>query len=89
VIANVDASNLHLLLFSFRIIESYEYYGGKKANINYEKCTNCGICKINAGLMQLISKRANTSSTNTRAKAASYVYLLALKSNKSQRKSCR
>lgn len=42
---DVDASNLHLLLSPLEIIESYEYYGGKKAKINYEKCTNCGICK--------------------------------------------
>lgn len=42
---DVDASNFHLLFSPLEMIESYEYYGGKKANINYEKCTNCGICK--------------------------------------------
>jgi MinD superfamily P-loop ATPase len=42
---DVDASNLHLLLSPLEIIESYKYYGGKKAKINYQKCTNCGICK--------------------------------------------
>ena len=42
---DVDASNLHLLLSPVELKQSYEYYGGKKAEIDYEKCTNCGICK--------------------------------------------
>ena len=42
---DVDASNLHLLLSPVELNQSYEYYGGKKAEIDYEKCTNCGICK--------------------------------------------
>jgi len=42
---DVDASNLHLLLSPVELKQSYEYYGGKKAEIDYKKCTNCGICK--------------------------------------------
>ncbi|MCP3925277.1 MAG: (4Fe-4S)-binding protein [Desulfobacterales bacterium] len=41
--ADVDASNLHLLL-NPDIIERYEFEGGKEASILEEDCTRCGIC---------------------------------------------
>lgn len=41
---DVDASNLYLL-FDPKIEKQYDYYGGKKAVINNEKCINCGLCQ--------------------------------------------
>ncbi|MBT1247605.1 MULTISPECIES: ATP-binding protein [unclassified Thermosipho (in: thermotogales)] len=41
---DVDAANLNLM-FNSKVLEKYEYYGGKKAIIDHEKCNNCGICK--------------------------------------------
>jgi len=41
---DVDAPNLHIILKP-RIVRTIEYFGSKKAFIDYDKCTNCGICK--------------------------------------------
>lgn len=41
---DVDASNLNLM-FKTQINERYEYFGGKKAVIDQDKCDKCGICK--------------------------------------------
>jgi len=41
--ADVDASNLHLLLHP-EIEERHVFKSGKKAVINEEECTGCGIC---------------------------------------------
>jgi len=41
---DVDAPDLHLVLRP-DIKESFDYFGGKKANILIEKCTACGRCK--------------------------------------------
>jgi len=41
---DVDAANLYLL-FNPTHDEETVYIGGHKAVINYDKCTNCGICK--------------------------------------------
>ena len=41
---DVDASNLSLLL-NPKTEKIYDYYGGKKAFIDHEKCSGCGICK--------------------------------------------
>ncbi|AIH04142.1 ATP-binding protein [Thermodesulfobacterium commune] len=41
---DVDAANLHLLLHP-SIEQSFEFFGGKKAFIDKEKCTLCGACK--------------------------------------------
>ncbi len=40
---DVDAPNMHLI-FSPEIEERFEYFGGKKAVIDQEKCTKCGEC---------------------------------------------
>lgn len=40
---DVDASNLYLL-FQPRVEEKFEYYGGKKAIIDQNKCDRCGVC---------------------------------------------
>ena len=44
--ADVDAADLHLLLNPI-ICETEKYYGGRTAQINYEKCIDCGLCKQN------------------------------------------
>lgn len=41
---DVDAANLYIL-FSPAIEEEQVYVGGQKAKINYELCTNCGLCE--------------------------------------------
>ena len=41
---DVDAADLHLLLHP-QVKETHEYYGGVKAFINPQKCTQCGSCK--------------------------------------------
>jgi len=41
---DVDAANMHLV-FDYYINSEYDYYGGKKAEINSDKCTQCGICE--------------------------------------------
>jgi len=41
---DVDASNL-FLLFDTKLEKQYDYYGGKKAVLNSEKCISCGKCK--------------------------------------------
>lgn len=42
---DVDAANMHLV-FNYYINSEYDYYGGKKAEINQDKCSKCGLCKI-------------------------------------------
>ncbi|HOK79526.1 MAG TPA: ATP-binding protein [bacterium] len=48
---DVDAANLYILLNN-KILEKHDFYGGKKASIDKEKCINCGkclaLCKFNA-----------------------------------------
>ncbi|MCD6550907.1 ATP-binding protein [Thermotoga sp.] len=41
---DVDAPNLHLIFQPIKQ-RSYDYYGGKKAVIDYSKCTSCGVCE--------------------------------------------
>ena len=41
--ADVDAANLELVL-NPKVIESHDFYGGKVANIDQEKCSSCGTC---------------------------------------------
>ncbi|ACI20511.1 ATP-binding protein [Thermodesulfovibrio yellowstonii] len=43
---DVDAANLHLLLHP-EIKESYEFIGGKLAQIDKTKCIECGLCREN------------------------------------------
>ncbi len=40
---DVDAPNLHIILKP-KINKTFEYFGSKKAFIDYDSCTNCGIC---------------------------------------------
>jgi MinD superfamily P-loop ATPase len=42
--ADVDAANMHLV-FNYYINSEYDYYGGKKAEINPDKCSKCGLCE--------------------------------------------
>ncbi len=42
---DVDAANLHLILQPEEILQTKEFTGGKKAKIDPERCTKCGICK--------------------------------------------
>jgi MinD superfamily P-loop ATPase len=41
---DVDAANMHLV-FDYYINSEYDYYGGKKAEINTNKCSQCGMCE--------------------------------------------
>jgi len=41
---DVDAPNLHLIL-SPQIRQRFDYWGGKKAKIEQEKCVQCGVCR--------------------------------------------
>ncbi|HSL88412.1 MAG TPA: ATP-binding protein [Ignavibacteriaceae bacterium] len=41
---DVDAANMHLV-FNYYINSEYDYYGGKKAEIDHNKCSECGICE--------------------------------------------
>ncbi|MDK2864895.1 MAG: hypothetical protein PWP37_1087 [Thermotogota bacterium] len=41
---DVDAPNLHLI-FQPTIQQTHEYFGGKKAVIDYARCTACGVCE--------------------------------------------
>ncbi|GAB6189268.1 ATP-binding protein [Marinitoga arctica] len=41
---DVDAANLNLM-FNGELKEKHDYYGGKKAIIDQNKCDKCGICK--------------------------------------------
>ncbi len=41
---DVDAANLHLILKP-KVKEEYEFWSGKIASIDEEKCTSCGSCK--------------------------------------------
>ena len=42
--ADVDAANMHLVLNHY-INSGYDYFGGKKAEINLDKCSQCGLCE--------------------------------------------
>lgn len=42
--ADVDAANMYLVL-KHRVNSEYEYFGGKKAEINLDKCSQCGLCE--------------------------------------------
>lgn len=42
---DVDAANLHLILNPEKFIRTTEFIGGKKAAINRDLCTGCGICR--------------------------------------------
>lgn len=42
---DVDAANMHLV-FDYYINSEYDYYGGKKAEINPNKCSQCGMCEL-------------------------------------------
>ena len=42
--ADVDAANMHLVL-NYYINSGYDYFGGKKAEINIDKCSKCGLCE--------------------------------------------
>ncbi len=42
--ADVDTANMHLV-FNYYINSVYDYYGGKKAEINPDKCSKCGLCE--------------------------------------------
>jgi MinD superfamily P-loop ATPase len=53
--ADVDAANLHLLLHPENL-ESHSFSGGKKAKIDWEKCTGCGEC-LNVCRFEAISQR--------------------------------
>lgn len=41
---DVDAANMHLV-FDYYTNAEYDYYGGKKAEINPNKCSQCGMCE--------------------------------------------
>lgn len=41
---DVDAPNLHMLYRGENILEE-QFFGGKKAVIDYKKCTNCNLCE--------------------------------------------
>lgn len=41
---DVDAANLHLILKP-ELIKSYEFFGGKKASIDRDRCSECGLCE--------------------------------------------
>ena len=40
---DVDAANLHLL-YEPRHEEEHEFWSGKTASIEYDRCTACGLC---------------------------------------------
>lgn len=42
--ADVDAANMNLVLNHY-INSGYDYFGGKKAEINLNKCSQCGLCE--------------------------------------------
>jgi MinD superfamily P-loop ATPase len=42
--ADVDAADLHLLLAP-DILQRHDFTGGKRAVINRQKCTQCGVCR--------------------------------------------
>jgi MinD superfamily P-loop ATPase len=42
---DVDAANLHMILQPEEVLQTKEFTGGKKACINPDICTKCGICK--------------------------------------------
>lgn len=42
---DVDAANLHLIIQPQEVLQTKDFTGGKKACINTDLCTQCGICK--------------------------------------------
>lgn len=42
---DVDAANLHIILTPEEVLSQKEFTGGKKANINLNRCTQCGVCR--------------------------------------------
>ncbi|MFO7445589.1 MAG: ATP-binding protein [Ignavibacteriaceae bacterium] len=42
--ADVDAANMHLI-FPHYINSGFDYFGGKKAQIDISKCSKCGLCE--------------------------------------------
>jgi MinD superfamily P-loop ATPase len=42
---DVDAANLHMILIPDKIIRQSGFTGGKKATIDPELCTQCGLCR--------------------------------------------
>lgn len=42
---DVDAANLHMILQPEEVLQTKEFVGGKKAKIDLEKCTKCGLCR--------------------------------------------
>ncbi len=42
--ADVDAANMHLVL-NHKTNYEYDYYGGKKAEIDLSECSKCGLCE--------------------------------------------
>jgi MinD superfamily P-loop ATPase len=42
---DVDAANLHMILVPEKIIRQKEFTGGKKATIDSDLCTQCGLCR--------------------------------------------
>jgi len=42
---DVDAANLHIILTPEEVFSQKEFTGGKKAHINLNHCTQCGVCR--------------------------------------------
>ncbi|HOE16769.1 MAG TPA: ATP-binding protein [Syntrophorhabdaceae bacterium] len=42
---DVDAANLHMILRLDEVLATKEFFGGKKAKIDPERCTDCGKCR--------------------------------------------
>lgn len=42
--ADVDAADLHLIM-NPKILEQYEFTGGREAVVDHDKCTECGLCR--------------------------------------------
>jgi len=42
---DVDAANLHMILNLDKVLLTKEFFGGKKARIAPERCTDCGKCR--------------------------------------------
>lgn len=42
--ADVDAADLHLIM-NPKILEQYDFTGGREAIVDHDKCTECGLCR--------------------------------------------
>jgi MinD superfamily P-loop ATPase len=42
---DVDAANLHLVIAPDEVLDEREFIGGRKATIDKERCTRCGLCR--------------------------------------------